>query len=444
MLLSGKMKIQIGSMVELWKYKLPHDRNTWLADTAFMVLWDAAGCHPEFIPFSLDDIESIEKNMRGYIATDKWGYKMPENPWNELTGQDLLRKAFITAAMIKGDGSHRLSRETIMNPPPGTSPGNFPVDYMDKIKQYLDSLSVQLSDQFPSSPDELEALAMLEKLVAEKTISCEGFALGAELAARHDKVDTAIHLAKIWASGYHENYLGYSFPLLACGRHVAPLLLQKVVAEDLKLSESIVLEFLSQIIDVLNQRLQQGRSLVYGEFSWKDLLGKVSRASIDFEDGIYDEAVSQSGWIGFNGASASEITHAEQRLGLTLPEDYKHFLQISNGIRPFPLNNPPLLPVDKIDFIGNILDVDTFDRLLNWPVDDKDPETFEDYLSRGVMISDYPDEQMVWLIPFATGNIISWETWFFAYWKPGEQRYPDFRFYMEDQLQSIEAYNSPG
>lgn len=390
-------------LVELWKYKLPHDRNTWLADSAFMVLWNAAGDHPGFIPFSLDSIESIEKNVRGYIAMDRWGYKMPENSWNELTGQDLLRKALITAAMVKGDGS---------------------------------------SYQFPSSRDELEALAMLEKLASEKTISCDGFALGAELAARHVKVDTAIRLAKIWANGYQESYLGYSFPLLACGRHVAPLLLQKIIAEDLKLSESIVREFLSQATEVLDKRLRQGRSLVYGELSWKDLLIKVSRASIDFEGELYEVDVSQSGWIGFEGAPASEITLAEKRLGITLPEDYKDFLQITNGMRSFPLCNPALLPVDKIDFIGNILDADTFDSLMDWPVDEKDPETFRDYLSRGIMISYYPDEQMVWLIPFTAGDTTSWQTWFFAYWVPGERRYPGFRFYMEDKLQGIEAYNS--
>lgn len=75
---------------ELWKYKLPHDRNTWLPDIAFTVLWDAAGFRPEFIPFDLRNIDVIERKMRAYIATDRWAYKMPERPWNELKGQDLL------------------------------------------------------------------------------------------------------------------------------------------------------------------------------------------------------------------------------------------------------------------------------------------------------------------------------------------------------------------
>lgn len=426
---------------ELWKYRLPHDRNTWLADTAFMVLWEAAGSRPGFIPFPLDNIDSIEKNMRGYIAMDKWAYKMPDKPWNELTGQDLLRQAFITAAMVKGDGSRPLGLETIMNPPPATpanEPGGLSAEYLDKITQYISSLSVQASDRYPSSQNEMEALAMLEKLAAEEAISCEGFALGAELAARHGKTDTAIHLAKIWASGYHKNYLGYSFPLLASGRHVASLLLQKVVAEELHLSEPMVREFLSQAIAVLDQRLQHGRSLVYGDLSWKELLFKISHASIALNEGEHDEAVRHSGWIGFEGATTDAIALAEKRLGVTLPEDYKLFLQTTNGFRSFPLNNPSLLPVDQIDFIGNIVDAGTFRSLLDWPGDENDPETFEDYVSRGIMISRYPDEQMVWLIPSIAGGTTSWQAWFFAYWVPGEQRYPGFRYYMEDQLQSIE------
>ncbi|GAA3953378.1 hypothetical protein GO495_31695 [Chitinophaga oryziterrae] len=384
---------------ELWKYKLPHDRDTWLADTAFMVLWDAAGSYPGFTPFPLDDIESIEKNIRRYIAVDRWAYKMPDKPWNELTDQDLLRKSYITAALVNVDGS------------------------------------------FPSSQNELEALSMLEKLAAENVTSCEGFALGAELAARNGKADTGIRLAKIWANGYHKKTLGYLFPLLACSRHVAPVLLQKGIADELNLSETIVQEFLSQAITVLDKRFQDGRTMLYGDLTWKDLLHKISRHSIELEDGEYDESVRISGWIGFDGATVSEITLAENRLGITLPTDYKLFLEITNGIRPFPLNNPALLPVNEIDFIGNILDADTFDSLSDWPVDDDDPETFKDYLSRGIMISRYPDEQMIWLIPTTVGNITSWQTFFFAYWLPGDQRYPGFRYYIEEQLQSIEGYN---
>jgi hypothetical protein len=120
-----------------------------------------------------------------------------------------------------------------------------------------------------------------------------------------------------------------------------------------------------------------------------------------------------------------------------LPHDRTTWLQ------PFPLNNPALLPVDEIDFIKNVMTADEFDALTDFPVDEDDPETFKDYLSRGIMISRYPDEQMVWLIS-PKGEKDIWQTWFFAFWLPGEHRYPGFRYYMEDQLKGIESYKCTG
>jgi hypothetical protein len=35
----------------LWQYRLPHDRNTWLADRALEVLWYAAGTRPPIRTF---------------------------------------------------------------------------------------------------------------------------------------------------------------------------------------------------------------------------------------------------------------------------------------------------------------------------------------------------------------------------------------------------------
>ncbi len=36
-------------------------------------------------------------------------------------------------------------------------------------------------------------------------------------------------------------------------------------------------------------------------------------------------------WLGYPGASESEITQAESRLGVKLPPSYRQFLGVSNG-----------------------------------------------------------------------------------------------------------------
>ena len=196
-------------------------------------------------------------------------------------------------------------------------------------------------------------------------------------------------------------------------------------------------------IRVLATRLLHGRSLVYGHLKWKDLIEQISKASIALSPESFEQETLDSGLIGFQGAGPGDISSAESRLSVSLPEAYKSFLQISNGIRPFPLPNPALLPVGEIDFIKNILTADEFNALTDFSVDEDDPETFEDYLSRGIMISRYPDEQMVWLISPKEEND-NWQTWFFAFWFPGERRYPGFGYYIEDQIKGIESYKGAG
>lgn len=420
---------------ELWKYKLPHDRNTWLPDIAFTVLWDAAGFHPEFIPFELKDMYDIEREMRAYIATDRWAYSMPEKPWAELKGQDLLRKAFITAGMRKTDSVPPLSLDVLMSM--ATAKKNEDGStYLYRIGEYMASRSLQPSDQFPNKETELEALAMLEKLAAEDFNSYEGLTLGAELAARHGENDRSIRLIKKWGSLFLNPSIHPRHELLASSMHVAPLLLKGVIADELKLSESIVNSFLTEATTILDKRLVQGRSLSYGNLDWKKLLEEISKASIRLSPEMFEKEVIDAGWIGFHSASSRDIEEAEKRLGLSLPEDYKGFLLASDGLRSFPRCNPDLLAVSGIDYIKNVVAPDTYTGLCDFPIDAIEPDTLESLLSRGIIISRYPDEQMVWLIaPCQEGG--AWETWFFAYWVPGERRYPGFRYFIEHQLTSI-------
>lgn len=217
---------------ELWKFKRRHDKDVWLADVAFTVLWSAAGTVPADVPFEVGDINEIERSMRNYIAIDKWAYEMPALPWTALSGTNLLRKAFITAAMFKN------------RPLPDQD------DYTDIhafMNDTLQAVHLQPEDAFPVAYKELLALEMIERLAAEDFVSDEGYALGAELAARNEQPDTAIKLAKQWAKDPARP------ALIAAQRHVAPLLLQGVIAADLGMSTVEVNEYLAQAIMELNQ-----------------------------------------------------------------------------------------------------------------------------------------------------------------------------------------------
>lgn len=82
-----------------------------------------------------------------------------------------------------------------------------------------------------------------------------------------------------------------------------------------------------------------------------------------------------------------------------------------------------------------------FDLLLDYPQKEGEEDAYREKLSNAILISQYPDEQQVWLIPEDQAKT-RWQTWFFAAWMPGETRYPGFRHYVEDQLHSLEGYLS--
>jgi len=428
-------------LAALWAYGIPHSRDVWLLDTAFMVLWHAAGKHPDFVPFPLQGIDAIEKNMRGRIAMDRWSYKMPDKPWTELTGQDLLRKAYLTARLVKENPVENRDMHSILTPAPGSEPRNLE-EHLALVGQFAKSTSVEATDVFPLSKTEVEALAMLTKMMEEGYYSEDGLALGAELAARNGQRDLAIRFAKRYAGKSLLGHLPVNLCSLAASRHVAPLLLQKILSAELELSDQVVRDYLAELLKVLDNRITQGRSLVYGHLRWKELLQKLSDAAIKIDDNsFYDQDVRQSGWLGYQGATKEEIRQAEEKLGITLPADYKDFLATTNGLKRISVTSGALLPISEIDYLKNIEEPYMFDLLLDYPQKDWEEDAYREMLSNAILISQYPDEQEVWLIPEDQAKT-RWQTWSFAAWLPGEIRYPGFRYYIEDQLQSSEGYLS--
>ncbi|MEJ2880443.1 SMI1/KNR4 family protein [Pedobacter sp. GR22-6] len=63
----------------------------------------------------------------------------------------------------------------------------------------------------------------------------------------------------------------------------------------------------------------------------KDILLAISALTIENADVPYTEEQKDSGWIGFGAATTEEIFLLEQSLGLSLPQDYKDFLALTNG-----------------------------------------------------------------------------------------------------------------
>lgn len=329
-------------LATLWKQPRPSERVTWLADIAFTYLWNAAGSHPDNIPFELQNIDTLEKDMRDYRAMTTMAHK----------------------------------------------------------------------------------------------------AIAAESAAAKGDLNAAIQLAKACVVEDQSKSAWYYLSILATGRHLAPLLLQKIIASELELTDTIVKEYLAEILTTLNNRMSKGRTLVYGDLSWKELLERISKEAIRVQRaGAFEPQVYQSGWIGYPGATQTAIEAAETRLGVTLPQDYKDFLAVTNGIRPFSTVDPTLLPVEQIDYLKNVYDSWTLDLILDYAHNEDTDEIYQEKINNTIIISKYNEEQELWLVPQNKEKTL-WETWFYAFWVPGMEPYPSFRFKIEQDLETISRFNS--
>jgi cell wall assembly regulator SMI1 len=152
-----------------------------------------------------------------------------------------------------------------------------------------------------------------------------------------------------------------------------------------------------------------------------------------------------AGWLGEPGATVDEISSAEQRLGMRLPPSYRAFLALSNGfndVGPFiyRLYKAPEIEwfrvrnQDWIDAYQKGEDVSPEEHLAH----PEDSVRFRAaYLSSCLQISEEGDSAVVLLNPEVVNSEGEWETWFFANWYPGAERFPSFSAYVESELKSI-------
>jgi hypothetical protein len=301
---AGHLEEANALLLALWKHELPHDPNTWLADQAFEVLWGVAGTRPDYVPFASIPLDDLEKEHRHYLGGDHYAYPMPPLQWQDLPGKHAFRQAQIWFPFVEKD--------------PDT------LGLLEKALQQCEELA----------PYEFASATVM----------------AAELAAKAGDEALATRMARWWAEKYHQYYLNYNFPLLAGSRHLAPILLEGILAQALKITKAESQAFVAELTAAVDKRVAEGRSLVYGNWPWKKLLRRLSKAALAEDAGMFSAHQIQAGWIGREGGAKAAITAAERRLGLTLPEDYKQFLRISNGLPAFPLLTPELLPVEEIDY----------------------------------------------------------------------------------------------
>ena len=132
----------------------------------------------------------------------------------------------------------------------------------------------------------------------------------------------------------------------------------------------------------------------------------------------------KNNWLGFEQAKTKNIAQTEKRLNVKFPEDYKSFLNITNGFSASNSVEPTFMKIEEIDYLKNI-----------------DKEIIEAYkipeLENSILIAGKDEEQYFLLIPPKMENE-KWKYWKFANWYPGEHEFENLDLYFLDVLKFME------
>jgi hypothetical protein len=381
---------------KLWSLNLEHDRNTWLNDDAFDIVWSITNKAPLKIPFVRKNANEIqaehwERHFLPYWNDNEaYAERIKGKDWSELSGNDLLL-AGISLAYDYNSKNRASKKEGQLNS-------------LNAITKYLKTVN-------PVGHSLMNALLC-----------------AATVAARNDMRSEAEGFLIQWGENYKDYWSNtfISYPLRDIA--LAKILLSGILAPTFNLTKEKCKEELEEISRALDERISKGQSLAYEKLKWKDLLKYIAKKAV--EKGDYEGKVET---LTKRAVKKEEIEDAEKRLGIKLPKEYKDFLLVSNGLESFGLN-PTLHDVSKIDWLKKLDPqmVEIWTGSMG-EIDKKFAESF----SNSLLIGGHHEEQQLLLIPSKKSK--DWECWFFASWVPGETKYPNFRYYMEDKLQNLDS-----
>ncbi len=141
---------------------------------------------------------------------------------------------------------------------------------------------------------------------------------------------------------------------------LTPLLLQGILAEPLGIPDLATAQvYFEGLYSALESRLTQGQTPASASIGMRALLERISAAALAETPERFSLEQHTAYWIGYPPATEAQIAHAEARLGVTLPADYRAFLLESNGF-PYPKwLSPELMPVEQIGFLRNLKSPET-------------------------------------------------------------------------------------
>ncbi|ANE51323.1 SMI1/KNR4 family protein [Flavisolibacter tropicus] len=369
----------------LWGYNFKHSEQLRSVEQGLQVFWQASRTTPANVPFPFIDIDEIEKeNWNGVI------YQSSSAVYNtsikQLTGGHLLATAITAGAT-----------------------------------QVLPTAAiVEALDRFLQSNE-----AVGYSYYHATTAACL-------LAGRSHLSDELEKYIKLWGQGYLKYWSNYDLAVLLKERSIISLLLEGILAPVFNLSSASIKKDLETLKLALMERAKNGKTLLYSQMPWMELLTKISSIVASQHIDAPSAEIKDAGWLGKAGTSEQNIQNVEQRLNIRFPEDYREFLCTSNGFDSITPVSPTVAPVEYVDYFTSY-DAEFVESWIYEVMQEN--ETLGCRFRQSIVIGGQGEEQQLLLVPDEIG---AWECWFFATWASGETRYPSFRFYMESQLKDLE------
>ncbi|MEM9822314.1 MAG: SMI1/KNR4 family protein [Bacteroidota bacterium] len=391
------------SMLEkVWDLDLRPDGNTKYSEGALKMLWQASGHFPTNIPISIPDTTAIVQENWGrhfwphQQSQSNYQESIQEKDWTQLSGTH-LRLYAIALAYDAEQPNQVVTQDRLM-----TS--------IHAIDKYLD-----------------ERQAVGHDLMS--TLIC-----AAILSATLDLKEKAAYYLTEWAKAFKLFWMNSSPAWLMRDQKVAQILATGLLAPVFNLNAQKCKARAQEINRALEERWQKGPSLPFGQMSWTNLIDRLIQSASESEYFELPAGMERSTFQEKQEpVNAKAIGAAESRLQVKLPDAYLQFLKVTNGLPSYNSTCPNIHPIQDIDWFRS-LDPEAVE---DWTstLEEFEPETAAE-LARSLLIGGYQEEQQLLLIPSDSEQ--EWACWFFASWNQGPTEYKSFRYYLENELMSLE------
>lgn len=150
----------------------------------------------------------------------------------------------------------------------------------------------------------------------------------AELAIHMNNAEKTREVIQIIAENFDQMWID-----VAKSRKVWSYLKDGGLARAIGVDEGKLKDFEAEAYRTFEERIQNGPRRLLKDLSMKELVALCNNNTLRnavWEDMEVDSGIPES--ILYKGATKDEIADLERRLGLELPDDYKEFLTVSNGM----------------------------------------------------------------------------------------------------------------